>query len=308
MASIDLNQMLTKIHATQWALDDFDWNRPGAERITAEQWPQLKAFMADLVWIEHTGARGFAALARIAKDDTLREIYTYFQAEEQRHANAEMALMKRWGMLEGDELPLPNVNIRLSIEWLDRYADSMSLNALGSVIPMLEVALDGALCKFLLDSVDDPLCHEVFARINDDEARHLGVGFTVLEQQGHSPLFGQLLRFAGNLIDPRLMLGGLVSLPLLNRMRDNVVAMGLPEEKLYAAISRFEKIGGRTKDGRRNPWFHLMSRFGKTMVDRRQYWYHVPADALVKASDHLPMAWMPPVPSWVKMLDPRPVV
>ena len=86
MATIDLNQMLTKIRATQWALDEFDWERPGAERITAEQWPKLKAFMADLVWIEHIGARGFAALAKIAPNDTLREIYTYFHAEEQRHA------------------------------------------------------------------------------------------------------------------------------------------------------------------------------------------------------------------------------
>ncbi len=308
MATIDLNQMLTKIRATQWALDEFDWERPGAERITAEQWPKLKAFMADLVWIEHIGARGFAALAKMAPNDTLREIYTWFHAEEQRHANAEMALMKRWGMLDGDTLPMPNVNIRLAIEWLDRYADDMPLNALGSVIPMLEVALDGALCKFLLDTVDDPLCHDVFARINDDEARHLGVGFTVLEMQGRSPRFGQLLRFTGNMVNPRTLLGVLAYFPLLNRMRDNLMKMGLPEEKLYAAINRFEKIGGRTADGRRNPSFHLISAHGKIMVDRRNRWYHIPVDALVAASNHIPESWMPPVPSWVKELNPRPIV
>lgn len=308
MASIDLDQMLIRIRATQWALDEFDWERPGAECISAEQWPQLKTFMADLVWIEHIGARGFAALAKMAPNDTLREIYTYFHAEEQRHANAEMALMKRWGMLEGDALPLPNINIRLAIEWLDRYADDMPLNVLGSVIPMLEVALDGALCKFLLDTVDDPLCHDVFARINDDEARHLGVGFTVLEMQGRSPLFGQLLRCAGTVIDPRLLLGVIAYLPLLNRMRDNLVTLGLPEEKLYAAITRFEKIGGRTDDGRRNPWFHLIRLHGKAMVNRRNRWYHLPADALVSVSDRLPAGLMPAVPSWVKELDPRPVV
>ncbi|HEX5360916.1 MAG TPA: ferritin-like domain-containing protein [Fluviicoccus sp.] len=308
MATIDLNQMLTKIRATQWALDEFDWERPGAERITAEQWPKLKSFMADLVWIEHIGARGFAALAKMAPNDTLREIYTYFHAEEQRHANAEMALMKRWGMLDGDELPMPNVNIRLAIEWLDRYADDMPLNTLGSVIPMLEVALDGALCKFLLDTVDDPLCHDVFARINDDEARHLGVGFTVLEMQGSSPRFGQLLRFTGTMVDPRLLLGVFAYLPLLNRMRDNLVKLGLPEDKLYAAINRFEKIGGRTEDGRRNPWFHFISAHGKVMVNRRNRWYHAPVDALVEATNHIPEPWMPTVPSWVKELNPRPIV
>ena len=95
MAQVDLEKMLTKIKATQWGLGDVDWDAPGAERITPEQWPKLKVFMADLMWIEHVGARGFAAMVKTAPSATLREIYTYFHAEEQRHANAEMALMKR---------------------------------------------------------------------------------------------------------------------------------------------------------------------------------------------------------------------
>lgn len=307
MATIDLDKMLEKVRATQWALDEFDWAKPGADRITPEQWPKLKAFMADLMWIEHVGARGFAALAKKAPNDTLREIYTWFHAEEQRHANAEMALMKRWGMLDGDTLPEPNINIRLAIEWLDRYGDDMTLNALGSVIPMLEVALDGALCKFLLDTVDDPLCHEVFARINDDEARHLGVGFTVLEMQGHAPVYAQTLRMIGAQLDPRLLLGILAYFPLLNRMRDNLMELGLPEEKLYAAIKRFEKIGGRTEDGRRNVWYTAITRHGKVMVNRRNRYYHMPVDALVKLTGLIPASLLPPVPSWVKELTAEPV-
>jgi hypothetical protein len=97
-------------------LADIDWDAPGAELITDEQWPKLKAFMSDLMWIEHVGARGFAAMARKAEDPTLKAMYTYFHAEEQRHANAEMALMRRWGMLEEDEIPLPNINLRLVID------------------------------------------------------------------------------------------------------------------------------------------------------------------------------------------------
>ena len=88
--------------------------------ISDEHRPKLKAFMADLCWIENIGARGFAALAKKAPTPTIAEIYRYFHAEEQRHANAELALMKRWGMLEDGEIPEPNVNIRLAIDWLDR--------------------------------------------------------------------------------------------------------------------------------------------------------------------------------------------
>ncbi|MFZ5723656.1 MAG: ferritin-like domain-containing protein [Pseudomonadota bacterium] len=306
MATIDLDQMLVKIRGSQWALADFDWDAPGAELITPEQFPKLKAFMADLMWIEHVGARGFAAMVKKAPDDTLKEIYRYFHAEEQRHANAELALMRRWGMLDGDELPEPNVNLRFVIEWLDRYSDDMPLEALSSVIPMLEVALDGALCKFLLETVDDPVCHAVFAKINEDESRHLGVGFHTLEMQGHGPMYRLLLQWAGTTLDPRLILGILAYFPLLNRMRDNLVRLGLPEEKLYGAMKKFEKIGGRTEQGRRNPWYQVLSRHGKVMVDRRNRWYHAPVDALVAASDYVPAWALPAVPTWVKAVTWKP--
>ncbi len=59
---------------------------------------------------------------------------------------------------------------------------------LGTVIPMLEVALDGALLKFLLEEVNDPVCHQVFEKINNDESRHLAVDFEVLDMIGHAKI------------------------------------------------------------------------------------------------------------------------
>jgi len=307
MASIDLDKMLAKIKASQWALADIDWDAPGADKITAEQWPKLKAFMADLMWIEHVGARGFAAMAKKAPNDTLKEIYTYFHAEEQRHANAEMALMKRWGMLDGDNIPEPNKNLKLVIQWLDRYSDDMPLEVLGSVIPMLEIALDGALCTFLLETVDDPVCHQAFAKINDDESRHLGVGFHVLEMQGHGPVYLKTLKALGTIADPRLILGVASYVPLLNRMRDNIIEMGLGEERLYAAMKKFERIGGRTQEGRNNPWYQIISRHGRMVVNRRNRMYHAPVDAMVKLTDRMPEWVMPSrVPTWVKGITYKP--
>ncbi|MEQ8258870.1 MAG: ferritin-like domain-containing protein [Alcanivorax sp.] len=307
MASIDLDKMLAKIKASQWALADIDWDAPGADKITAEQWPKLKAFMADLMWIEHVGARGFAAMAKKAPNDTLKEIYTYFHAEEQRHANAEMALMKRWGMLDGENIPEPNKNLKLVIQWLDRYSDDMPLEVLGSVIPMLEIALDGALCTFLLETVDDPVCHQAFARINDDESRHLGVGFHVLEMQGHGPVYLKALKALGTIADPRLILGVASYVPLLNRMRDNIIEMGLGEERLYAAMRKFERIGGRTQEGRNNPWYQIISRHGRMVVNRRNRLYHAPVDAMVKLTDRVPEWVMPSsVPTWVKGITYKP--
>lgn len=307
MASIDLEKMRHKIKSTQWALVDFDWDSPGADRITPEQWPKLKAFMADLMWIEHVGARGFAALAKSAPTETLREIYTYFHAEEQRHANAEMALMKRWGMLEDDECPAPSPNLRLVINWLDRYADDTPFRMLATLIPMLEVALDGALCKFLLEIVEDPLCHAVFAKINDDESRHLGVGFTVMEIQGNSPRYIASMHMLASLLDPRLIAGAIIYFPLLNSMRDNLNELGLSEEKLYRAIDKFEKIGGRTQQGRNNPWYRVIAFHGSLVVDRNNFFYHRPVDLLVTISRMIPQRLLPKPPSWVGELTYQPI-
>ena len=305
MASIDLEKMLTKVKSTQWTLSDINWDAPGRELITQEQWPKLKDFMADLMWIEHVGARAFSAMSKKAPTETLREMYAIFHAEEQRHANAEMALMKRWGMLEGD-IPKPNKNLRLIIEWLDTYADDMPFYILGAVIPMLEVALDGALCTFLLDTVDDPVCHQAFELINGDEARHLGVGFSVMEEQGYNKNFIEISKMAARVVDPRMLLGILAYLPLINKMRDNVIKLGLPEEKLYAAMHKFARIGGRTEDGRRNPWFQIINFHARSAMNRANHWFHIPVDTMVKITDKIPEQSLPEIPSWIYELTSEP--
>src|SRR6201986_2589129 len=58
--AIDMEAMLAKIKDRQWALADIDWDAAGAEMITDEQRPQLKAFMADLCWLENIRARRVA--------------------------------------------------------------------------------------------------------------------------------------------------------------------------------------------------------------------------------------------------------
>ena len=233
--AIDMDAMLAKIKDRQWALADIDWDAPGAEMISDEQRPKLKAFMADLCWIENIGARGFAALAKKAPTPTIAEIYRYFHAEEQRHANAELALMKRWGMLDdGESCPSRTSTSGSPSTGWTRYADDMSLSILGTVIPMLEVALDGALLKFLLDEVDDPVCHQVFEKINNDESRHIAVDFEVLNMIGHARSAASWpIEFVGNVATPGLIIGAMMYVPLLNRMRNKIVGMGLEPERLY---------------------------------------------------------------------------
>jgi hypothetical protein len=314
-STMDMDAMLAKIKDRQWALADIDWDAPGAETITDEMRPKLKAFMADLCWIENVGARGFAALATKAPTPTIAEIYRYFHAEEQRHANAELALMKRWGMLEvkasdatGEvqyEMPEPNVNIRLAIEWLDKYSDDMSLSVLGTVIPMLEVALDGALLKFLLDEVHDPVCHQVFEKINNDESRHIAVDFEVLNIIGHAKARRLAVDFVGSVATPGLIIGAIMYVPLLNRMRNNIVDMGLEPERLYKAMLRFKELGGRAEYTWRVPTYQILKLHSRMVVNSRNP-YHWVANPAVWLSDHYPTALLPPIPSWFKELTHEP--
>ncbi|TQR83444.1 ferritin-like domain-containing protein [Mycobacterium hodleri] len=303
--AIDMDAMLEKIKDRQWALADIDWDAPGAETISDEFRPKLKAFMADLCWIENVGARGFAALAKKAPTPVLAEIYRYFHAEEQRHANAELALMKRWGMLEDGEMPEPNINIRLAIQWLDKYSDDMSLSILGTVIPMLEVALDGALLKFLLEEVHDPVCHQVFEKINNDESRHIAVDFDVLNMIGNATARRLAIQFVGNIASPGVILGMLMYAPLLNRMRNNIVEMGLQPERLYDAMMRFKKMGERAEFTRRVPTYQLLKFHSKLVVNPNNP-YHYLANSMVWLSDRYPNRLLSPIPTWFKELTYEP--
>lgn len=165
MASMDLDKMLKKVKNTQWTLSDIVWDASGRERVTSEQWPKLKDFMADLMWIEHVGARA---------------------------------------------------------------------------------------------------------------------------------------------IDPRMLLGILAYLPLINNMRDNVIKLGLPEEKLYAAMNKFSRNGGRTVEGLRNPWFQIIQFDGKNVVDRNKKWFHMPIDAMVKVTNQILEKSLPRVPTWIYELTAEP--
>jgi len=302
---MDLDEMLQKIKDKQWALADIDWDAPGAELIEPELWAKLKPFMTDLMWIENVGARGFAALAKKAPTPTLKSIYEHFHAEEQKHANAELALMRRWGMLENDEVPPPSVNVQLVITWLDKFADGMSLSILGTVIPMLEVALDGALIKFITDEVKDPVAQEVFKRINSDESRHLAVDFEVMDILGHADMRKLVVEFVGSWMNPALVVGTLSYFPLLNKMRDNIVGMGLQEQRLYGAIDRFRKLGDRSHGAQRLPTYQVLKWHAAMVVDR-SHPYHLLADRMVWLTDHYPRRLLRPIPSWFKEITYEP--
>lgn len=301
--SYDFDAMLQTIIDKQWSLADIDWDAPGAELVSDEVRTQMKPFMADLVWIEHIGARGFACLAKKAPTPTIRAIYQHFHAEEQKHANAELALMRRWGMLDDGKIPEPSIQVKMAIKMLDTYGDHLPLSALAALIPLLEVALDGALVKFLTDTVHDPVCEEVFKHINSDEARHITVDFEVLDEIAGGGTIRQLVNTA-EVLDPRVVVGLIVVfVPLINKVRDNVVAMGLDEARLMSAIRRFEKIGSRGANTQHLVSYQALRALGRMMVDRKHPYQWLLADPMVRLTNHVPRRLLGKPQSWVNGLS-----
>src|SRR5690606_15058869 len=144
------------------------------------------------------------------------------------------------------------------IKTLDDYGDTLPLTGLATLIPLLECALDGALVKFLLEEVTDPVCHDVFRHINSDEARHIAVDFQVLWLIGAGPLH-KLLIDSIALVQPQVVLRLIIVFtPLINKMRDNIVAMGLPEQKLYSEVTRFGTIDSHGQFTSRIRAFHVL--------------------------------------------------
>jgi len=145
----------------------------------------------------------------------------------------------------------------------------------------------------------------VFAKINADESRHLAVDFAVLDLLGHAKMRKILIDFVGGAVKPSLLLGALMYIPLLNRMRNNIGAMGVDEERLYVAMRRFKSVGDRSKYTRRMPLYNIIKWQGAMVINRRHP-YHLLADRMVKVTAHYPQRFFRPQPAWSKELTYEP--
>lgn len=264
----DLVRMREKCQRLQWRLDDVDWDAPGAEAVTPERAAQLQDFLGDLYWIETTASIVFGAMEGRAEDPLLQAIFASFHVDERRHADAELRLMWRWGMLPRGERPTPTVNLRWLVDDLERNAHRVHPAVFSALIPMTELVLDGALVKYLHHAITDPVCTEVFNRINADEARHLAVDFHVLEKYGRekSPWWNAT-ELARSLMRPgaaHAMVLGYV--PMLARSGANIRKTGLDMAEVQSCLRRYAELGDESADIARHPAYRLIRAWTQRMA------------------------------------------
>ena len=182
---LDLDRMLASTRRGQWNLSDFDWSRPlqGAEGLSAHERRQAGLALAFAAGLERQAARIFATCAEHIEEPRAKEIYQLFVADELRHAEAELALARRYGVTWND-LPWP---VRWMFDVLgknfrppNRGAHEVS----SATIILFELALDSLLIPALKERVADPLQAEVFRLIDIDESRHLAMDYWLLDKKG----------------------------------------------------------------------------------------------------------------------------
>jgi hypothetical protein len=279
---LDLDAMLAKCGRLQWSTKDIDWDAPGKEAVGPEQAQALAAFMGDLYWIESTAAIVFSAMAGSTKKPQLRGIFESFAVDEQRHADAELLLMRRWGIVPKNEVPAPNPNTRNLINSLERVAHRVHPAVYSAIIPFTELVLDGALVKHLDVTVKDPLCAEVFRRINADEARHLAVDFYMLERYGGDDPSKTRLATAIAGVHPLVLHALLLGyLPMLARSRPNIHRIGLTDAQVHACIRRYIALGDESPQAARHPTYALFRRLSRGMIAGKTG----PGDFLMRVSD-----------------------
>ncbi|HJZ87310.1 MAG TPA: ferritin-like domain-containing protein [Polyangia bacterium] len=279
---LDLDAMLAKCERLQWSVTQVDWDAPGRDAVRPEQAHALAGFMADLYWIESIAAVVFRAMAGRTRAATLRSIFESFAIDEQRHADAELLLMRRWGISARNEVPAPNPNVRNLMRALERAADKVHPAVYSAIIPFTELVLDGALVKHLEVTVKDPVCAHVFRRINADEARHLAVDFYMLERFGGEDPRRTRRAAARALMHPVILYGLLLGyLPMLTRARPNLLRIGLGEDKVFACIRRYIALGDESPQAARHPAYASFRELSRRTVAGRSE----PGEWLMRISD-----------------------
>jgi hypothetical protein len=89
-------------------------------------------------------------------------------------------------------------------------------------------------------------------------------------------------------------------------MRDNIVEMGVNEDRLYQAMRRFQSVGERSEFARRLPMYRIISWQSRKVIDRTSK-YHWLADSLVKITGVIPMSLVQNSPTWSQELTYEPV-
>lgn len=176
---LDLERMRDKCVRDQWGVNDLDWSvkpRP----MTREDEIAIVQYFTDMAGIERLARALFAEQRKRTDDPVLKEIFTTFVVDEERHARVAERLAEFYDVHGYREYRLNPHLQRFRPYFIDaiRHVSAEIANA---YITSGEILLDVALLRSLDDYVDDDMSHQAMHLINRDESRHIAIDFHMVE-------------------------------------------------------------------------------------------------------------------------------
>ena len=181
MASVglDLNRMLAKCVRDQWRVSDLDWSlKP--KSLSREHEIAVVQYFTDMAGIERLAAALFAEQRRRSDDPVLKEIFTTFVIDEERHARVAERLADFYNVHAYRDYEINENLLRFRGHFINAIR-LVSAELANAYITSGEILLDVALLRSLDDFVDDEMSHQAMSLINRDESRHIAVDFHMVE-------------------------------------------------------------------------------------------------------------------------------
>jgi hypothetical protein len=177
--AFDRPRMLAKCYRDQWRVNQLDWSATPRE-LSREDEMAIVQYFTNMAGIERLAGALFAEQRKKVTDPVLKEIFTTFVVDEQRHAQCADRL--------ADHYDVHHYRKYSQNEHLERFrphfinaVQHFSAEIANAYITSGELLLDIALLRSLDDYVDDDMCHQAMQLINRDESRHIAIDFHMVE-------------------------------------------------------------------------------------------------------------------------------
>lgn len=179
---LNLDRMRDMCRREQWRVEDLDWTLP-PRRFDPPIERAVVQYFTDMAGIESLAAELFRVQRDLTDDPILREIFTTFVEDEQRHARVARRLAAHYDVRRLQPYRLNPSLVAFRPHFLE-VLRHVSPDIANTYITCGELLLDIALLRSLDDFVADPMCAQAMQRINRDESRHIAVDYYMMEYYG----------------------------------------------------------------------------------------------------------------------------